>query len=239
MMSILAKRAPLYEEASTLILRRIVDRQLKPGMALPNETQLSAEFGVSLGTLRRALDQLEADRVLIRRQGRGTFVSEHAREEFVSRFSNVRSNSAKAVCDDGKLIAQDVGEPSELERFRLKLRPGERVLRTRRLLSDGARVYMHETATLALSHFADIDGGNVGSYALSMLALEHGVRLGQATERVKPCQAPDEIAELMEIEPDALVLQLDRVVFTTSGRPIEWRVAYCNVKDTIYQVTMN
>jgi GntR family transcriptional regulator len=238
MMAMITKRAPLYEEASIFILRRIVDGELKPGMALPNETQLSAEFGVSLGTLRRALDQLEADRLLDRIQGRGTFVSEEARKEFVSRFSNVRGRSSEVISDAGKVLSQEAREPSELETFRLELRPGQRVLRTIRLLSDNSRVYMHETAVLSLSYFAGVQPESIGNYALSVLALAHGVRLGEAKEGVKPCWAPKEIAKLLGLMLTP-VLQLDRTVFTIGGKPIEWRVAHCNVKDTIYQVTMN
>jgi GntR family transcriptional regulator len=238
-MASIAKRAPLYEEASTQLLQRIANRELKPGIALPNETELSAELGVSVGTVRRALDQLEADRLLIRQQGRGTFVSEQAREEFVSRFSNVRCQTGKPLSDGGRLLSQALDEAAELERFHLKLRPAERVLRTRRLLEKHSRVYMHEAATLSLRRFGDIRTEDVGNYALSVLALERGIRLARATERVAPCRAPQEVAELLGLDADALVLHLDRVVFTTCGEPVEWRVGYCSLKDQTYVVSMN
>lgn len=237
-MTILTRRAPLYEEASTIIQRRIVDGELAPGTVLPNENQLSAEIGVSLGTLRRALDHLETDRLLTRKQGRGTFISEFAREEFVSRFNNLRCSNSRPLPKEGKLLAQEAADPSDQERLHLKLRPGDRVLRTRRLVGSRERVFMHEAATLALPRFHGVDSEKIGDYALSVLALKNGVRLGRASERVNPCIVSDEIAELLKIAPNALVLRLERTVFTIEDEPVEWRTVFCNMEDTVYQVMM-
>lgn len=237
-MSSIAKRSPLYQEASTQLLRRIANEEWKPGIALPNELELSAEMGVSVGTIRRALDKLEADRMVIRQQGRGTFVTEQATEEFAARFNNVRDANGKPLPVSGNLLSQCREDPTELETFRLNLKPGNRVLRTLRLQTTASHVYMYEQATLSLKHFADIADGAIGNYTLSLLALECGVPLARASERIALCRAANDVAAHLGLEPGSLVLSLDRMVFTTSNEPLEWRVAFCDLKEKFYVVSM-
>src|SRR3546814_10554487 len=68
---------PLYAQVRTLLLQRLIEGIWKPGTALPSEMQLAQELGVSQGTVRKALDDLAAENLVVRRQGRGTFVAEH------------------------------------------------------------------------------------------------------------------------------------------------------------------
>jgi DNA-binding transcriptional regulator YhcF (GntR family) len=65
---------PLYTQVQDRMRERISTGEWKPNMAIPNEGDLAREFGVSSGTMRKALDALEAEGFLSRKQGRGTFV---------------------------------------------------------------------------------------------------------------------------------------------------------------------
>jgi GntR family transcriptional regulator len=65
-------RSALYLQVAAALAERVASGQWQPGFPIPNETDLAREFGVSAGTMRRALDKLEADRIVARRQGRGT-----------------------------------------------------------------------------------------------------------------------------------------------------------------------
>lgn len=236
-MSSINRRPPLYQEASTQLLQRIAKKEWKSGTPLPNELELSAELGVSVGTVRRALDKLETDRLVVRLQGRGTFVSEQACEEFATRFNNVRDASGKPLLVAGSVLYQARQEPNALESLRLKLKPGDRILRTHRLLSNAARVYMHEQAALSLKHFENFASEAVEDYAISLLAFNYSVALGGAHECVTLCSIPADIAALMGLEPTTPVLSLDRMVFTISGEPIEWRVGYCDLRDEVYMAS--
>ena len=71
---------PLYRVVKRELLRSIEAGSVAPGAALASETQLGESFGVSVGTVRRAVDDLVAEHILVRRQGRGTFVATHAEE---------------------------------------------------------------------------------------------------------------------------------------------------------------
>ena len=230
-MTSIAKRPPLYQEASTQLLQRIAKKEWRSGTPLPNELELSAEMGVSVGTIRRALDKLEADRLVVRLQGRGTFVSEQACEEFATRFNNVRDAKGRPLSVVGSVLYQVAQEPSELEGRRLKLKPGERILRTRRLLSNASRLYMHEQAVLSLKHFRDVASEAIGDYALSVLAFNHGIALGCAHEHVTLCRVPDDIGALMGLEPGAPVL-------SSTGRSLRFRTSRLNGESPIVTLWM-
>ena len=80
---------PLFRAVRRSLLRAIESGSVAPGEALPSETQLAAGFGVSIGTLRRAVDDLAAEHILVRRQGRGTFVATHTSDRFLFQFFHV------------------------------------------------------------------------------------------------------------------------------------------------------
>ena len=81
---------PLYLQVKDMLIQRIAAGAWKPGAAIPNEIELSRELGISVGTVRKALDEMESERLISRRQGRGTFVIDQTSNEHAVRFSNIR-----------------------------------------------------------------------------------------------------------------------------------------------------
>ena len=77
---------PLYKQVEEHVTQLIVEQRWKPGEMLPNEFQLASELNVSQGTVRKALNSLTDDKILNRRQGIGTFVSEHTGHHSLYRF---------------------------------------------------------------------------------------------------------------------------------------------------------
>jgi GntR family transcriptional regulator len=238
-MASIAKRPPLYQEVADVLAQRISQKNWAPGLLLPSELELSDEMGVSPGTVRRALEQLEAERLVVRQQGRGTFVTEQACSEFAARFNNVRDKNGNPMPFHGKVLEQTRGVANQQEQQRLGLRADEPVLRTRRLCTDASRHYMYEQTCLVLGQFSGLTGEGLGNYSLSALAQQHGIRLASATEQVSACRAPADVARLLGVESDAVVLQLDRIVVGGNGKSVEWRVAYCLLSDNHYLVKMS
>ena len=76
--------SPLYQQIKDLILQSLQTGEWKPGEAIPSEMDLAARYRVSQGTVRKAIDELSADNLLIRRQGKGTFVATHAEQQCVT-----------------------------------------------------------------------------------------------------------------------------------------------------------
>ena len=89
---------PLYLQLRDALAERIAHGEWRPGTAIPNESDLAREFGVSSGTMRKALDLMEGEHLLTRRQGRGTFVNDQSSDEMAMRFNNVRSKDGQRVC---------------------------------------------------------------------------------------------------------------------------------------------
>src|SRR5687768_4278452 len=93
-----AAGAPLYRVVKRALLRAIEAGRYPGGGALPSESALSAALGVSVGTLRHAVDELVAEHILVRRQGRGTFVAMHNADRFLFQFFHVeRSDGLREV----------------------------------------------------------------------------------------------------------------------------------------------
>ena len=87
---------PLYLQLKDLLLRDMETRQWRPGEALPSEIELAARFGVSQGTVRKAIDALAADNLVVRRQGKGTFVATHTEEKTSTfRFLRIRRSDER------------------------------------------------------------------------------------------------------------------------------------------------
>jgi len=78
--------SPLYQQIKGLILQSLQAGEWKPGEAIPSEMELAARFRVSQGTVRKAIDELAAEHLVVRRQGKGTFVATHAEQQVQYRF---------------------------------------------------------------------------------------------------------------------------------------------------------
>ena len=111
---------PLYLQVRDALGERIAGGEWKPSTAIPNEGDLARQFGVSPGTMRKALDLLEAERLLTRRQGRGTFVNDQSSEELAVRYSNIRGKDGAHVAGEVELLDIAEAAVSEAECMRLR-----------------------------------------------------------------------------------------------------------------------
>src|ERR671933_339175 len=136
---------PLYRQVRELLVRRLAEGVWQPGQLLPSEGQLAAELGVSQGTVRKALDALTADSLLVRRQGRGTFVAEHDDQQSVFRFFKLRPDTEGGGIPDSRVLSIAEGAANGDERERLDLARSARVVRIERLRSVAGRLCVSET----------------------------------------------------------------------------------------------
>lgn len=198
---------PLYVQVRNLLAQRIADGVWPPGGMLPNEIELARELGVSSGTVRKALDTLEGERLVVRRQGRGTSVVDQASGEVAARFSNIRGKDGGKIVSDAELLEQTRGPASELERQRLDLKEGDPVVRTVRLRRFKGRPFMHEVSVLAASRFRGMGEDEAGNYRISALAQRHGIHLARAVEHITVERPGGEIAKLLGVTPSTWLLK--------------------------------
>ncbi len=218
---------PIYLQVCDALTERIAKGEWKPGQAIPNEIELARDLGVSSGTVRKALDLLESNRMLTRRQGRGTFVTDPAANGLADRFHAIRGPGGEIRT--GTIEVTDIAQvaPSEEERACLRLDKGDLIWRLRRIRRDRERTFMCERIALPARLFPQVSAD--ASSRIVALAHRSGLMLGAAKERILLGSASSETAATLGIELDTPVLVLDRVVHTTDGQAVEWRRAECHL----------
>jgi GntR family transcriptional regulator len=229
-------RHTLYQQVADALAERIAQGVWKPGSNIPNEVELARQMGVSAGTMRKALDRLESNNLIVRRQGRGTFIRDQADCNY--RYELLRDHEGAPLNFGRELLSQMMGSADEAEREKLKISSSDKVLRTTRLRRRAGQPYFYETAVLATKRFPRFDEADAGNYFISALAQMHGVILGEAVEDLRLCSAAREITAALDLAPDSALVRLDRVVNALSGEPVEWRTAYCALNNERYVVVM-
>jgi GntR family transcriptional regulator len=230
---------PLYLQVRDLLLERITNRIWKPGSPLPSELHLAEELGISPGTVRKALDTLEAERVITRRQGKGTFVNDSTAHAVAWRYDNIRDKDEQRIVGRIGSTELSTGPANEDERQHLCLPAGAQVIRIRRVHLNADRPYMYEEGSLPERLFPDLTEHAEIPRRVADLAQRFGLVLGRGTERVSVAIASEAVASKLSVAAGTPLLKLDRKVTTIDGSPVHWRIAFCHLKDESYLAEFN
>lgn len=241
--------APLYRQIKTLLTKRLRDGEWKPGEPIPSEMELAARYRVSQGTVRKAIDELAADNLLVRRQGRGTFVATHLEVRTQFRFLRLRPDELPDTDLAGEAAPSMPGERSvqgqvlrsqviECRRLRgpadisrvLRLRAGEPLVLVRRVLDLEGEPTVLDEIWLPGARFRGLTAERLTNYGGPLYALleaEFGVRMIRAEERIKAVAAPVEVAGVLHVKAGTPLLRVDRVSSTYEDEPVEFRRGWC------------
>lgn len=221
--------SPLYQQIKSLILQGLQRGEWKPGEVIPSELELAAHYKVSQGTVRKAIDELAAEHLLVRRQGRGTFVATHAEQQVQYRFLRLLPDQGAA--DSEGPAQRDFVDcrrsraSADVARA-LGLRTGDAVLQSRRLLRFAGVPTILEDLWLPGGPFKGLTADRLMDYHGPMYALfeaEFGVRMVRAEERIRAV-LPDSVqARLLEVTPMTPLLSVERVAYTYNDVPMELR----------------
>ena len=138
------------EQVEHRLLERIRSGAWKPGQLIPNEFEIAAEFGVSQGTARKAINELASEGLVVRQQGRGTFVVERTPAHELFRFFNLFDASGAAVIPDSRNTHRAGGIADETERHALALPTGARVVRITRIRTHHGVPFITESIASAV-----------------------------------------------------------------------------------------
>jgi len=224
---------PLYLQVRDALASRIAMGEWKPNAAIPNEGDLAREFGVSSGTMRKALDLMEGERLLTRRQGRGTFVNDQASDELAVRYSNIRTTEGERVAEEFNVLSMTQDPANAAECARLRLRPDDKVWRIQRVGLHKGEPFMLEDVALPAVLFPDLDEQKDQS-RIVVLAQQYRILLGKGEERVSLGAASPKVAETLKLKAGAPILVLDRLVYDLGGRPVEWRLGMGHFDEKYY-----
>jgi GntR family transcriptional regulator len=229
---------PLYLQVRDALVQRIVVGHWKPGAPLPNEGQLAQQLGISIGTVRKALDVMEAERIVTRRQGRGTFVNDYAAAETTFPFSMFHDFEGRRISGNKRARSISRVQASAGEAERLGLRQGDEVIRIERTRDHQDRTFMTEVCLLPAKFFTRMPE-NLGSYRLSALAQLNSILVVRADERVDIALARAQDALDLDVAEGTPLLRLDRIIRSDHDDVLEWRVAHCFMRNESYLVRIN
>lgn len=229
--------SPLYRQIKSLILQSLEGGEWRPGEVIPSETELAGRFGVSQGTVRKAVDELAAENLLLRRQGKGTYVASHNDPRAFFRFLRL-----EALKGD---IGPSISVPLECWRAKagleaarvLGIKLAEPIVIVRRLLQFSGKPVVVDEIYLP----GDVFGGltlemlrNWPGSLYSLFESEFGVRMVRAEERLRAVAADRASAELLGVKEGSPLLSVERVSFSYGGRPVEWRRGLYSTSDHCY-----
>jgi GntR family transcriptional regulator len=228
---------PLYEQIKGLLTQSLVAGEWKPGESIPSEVDLATRYKVSQGTVRKAVDALAAENVLIRRQGKGTFVATHSEENVQHRFLRIVADDGSAVATHSVLLGFARGRANSEVGQDLRLHAGSAVYWITRALHVGARALVLDEIVLPGEIFAGLDQDTLANTRGSWYSLYEstfGVRAIRAREQIKAVAASEYLAKSLKVVRGAPLLRVDRVTYTYDDRPIEWRRGWCKTEGYHY-----
>ena len=261
--------SPLYRQIKVLITRELQAGVWKPGEAIPSEQDLATRFKVSQGTVRKSVDELAADNLLVRRQGKGTFVATHAEQQIQYRFLRLMPDDG-GVRDMARrlLDCRRVRAPADVARM-LECKSGDAVVQLRRLLltptdspqaaalrrlspegvvasagaaAAGAKPVVLDEIWLPGKLFKGLTAERLADYKgplYGMFETEFGVRMIRAEEKIRALLADAASAEMLGLPVGAPLLSVERLSFTYGDKPVELRRGLYNTKQHFYRNELN
>jgi GntR family transcriptional regulator len=229
--------SPLYQQIKGLLKASLQGGEWKPGESIPSEIELAQRFRVSQGTVRKAVDELAAENLLVRRQGKGTFVATHAEEETQYRFLRLTPDEGEGGGPAGGLQRRLV----DCRRLRatvdvaraLGLKPGDPVVWLRRLLLSAPAQPDAQATPVVLDDiylhgqlFKGLSAERMTAYKGPMYRLfeaEFGVHMARAEEKIRAVAADAAQAAVLQVPEGAPLLSVDRLCFTYGDKPVELR----------------
>jgi len=218
--------SPLYQQIKALITQSLQSGEWKPGELIPSEVELAVRFKVSQGTVRKAIDELSAENLVVRRQGKGTFVATHHEARAQFRFLRLKPDVGIQQYPNNRFVeVKRIRAPAEIAKL-LDIKVGDSVVYIRRVQSfDGVPTIL-EDLWLPGAIFKGLTADLLNEYKGPMYALfetEFGTHMIRASEQLRAVAADAVAAELLKIDIGSPLLNVERVSYTYGDKPVEFR----------------
>ncbi|WP_088285675.1 GntR family transcriptional regulator [Ideonella sp. A 288] len=233
---------PLYRVVKRELLRAIESGDCPPGQTLPSEAELAGAMAVSIGTLRRAVDELVAEHLLVRRQGLGTFVAMHDADRFLFQFFHVERADGRREVPTVDLVSFERLRADDEPAQALGLKPGAPVLQIENRLRLQGQAVVYDRLTLPAQLFKGLTEKRLAERTGTIYQLyqaEYGITVVRAVERARAIAADRTAARVLGVATGAPVMQVRRTALTFGERPVEYRVSVIDTArhDYVHQLT--
>ena len=222
---------PLYKGVQRALMEQLAAGDLKPGQLIPSERQLAMEYSVSIGTLRKAIDELVENRILIRQQGKGTYVASHDRERLLFYFFHiVPQTGAKSYPLVESVFFHKTVADDEVA-ARIKVAVGAPTFHVRNKLSLLNEVVSIDDITIDQARFEKLSAAQFKERPNTIYNLYQeafGITVVRTDERLRAEAASADHAKLLKIKPGTPVLTIRRTAFDMRDEPVELRISTVN-----------
>jgi GntR family transcriptional regulator len=216
---------------------RLARQEWAPGERLPTEAALAREYGVSISTVRRAIDGMVERGLLLRRQGSGTYAMQHDRALMMDRYFHVVRKDGRKAFPTHDLLSFRVCSPPPLARKALRMRPGPAAIRAESLVRLQGRPALLDIIWLPAGRFPALtretfERRRPTSFALYQRAF--GITVCRADESVVAARASAAVADLLEVAPGQPLLEIRRTAYDAQGHPVEFRQRLLSTARHVY-----
>lgn len=214
----------LYERWAAAVASRL----WPAGAAIPTEQELAREHGVSVGTVRKAIDLLVADGIVERVQGSGTFVRRPTFSNSLFRFFRNAPATIGAGADDSTILSREITLAPESVAVTLGLETGRSAIRIRRVRASEGRPLLYEEIWLPLIPFSQlltVEEGTFRGLLYPMYETKFGIVVARAKEQLSIGLADAEVAQKLRLAPGDPVVIIERTAIDQAGRPVERRLS--------------
>jgi GntR family transcriptional regulator len=224
---------PLYKEVKSRITRDLAAGVWKPGENIPSESRLARHFSVSIGTIRKAIDELVGERILLRQQGRGTFVATHSEDRTLFYFFHIVGKNGSRELPVTEMLSFRRAKARRDETVRLEIDAGEPVVRIQNLLKLGRKPVVFDEIAVSAARFPGLDEAAFARREGTIYGLyqaRYGINVIRISERLSAARASPAIAARLALDPRQPVLVIRRIAFTYNDTPVEYRLSFVNTE---------
>lgn len=218
---------PLYEQVKRHISELILLGEWLPGTVLPSETELARRFGVAVGTARRALADLTAEGLLMRRRKTGTVVtgrSPHHSLRFFFQYFRLHGLDGSLMNSSVEIKSAERRLAAPEEAARLSLSSEDSVIRIERVRSVGGRAVMHDVMVLPAARVPELQTDDIPDRLYLYLLEEYGIRVSAVRESLGAELATTTDCRLIDVAMPGAILVIDEVAFDQTGAPVIWAI---------------
>lgn len=227
-------RLPAYVQLRDAIAARVAQSEWEPDSALPSENQLTKETGLSVGTVRKALQMLVDEGLLERRQGLGTFLRKRAFDASLFRFFAMRAAGSTTIPSSKLLERQCEKAPANISAI---LKTAD-CIRLNRLRSQGDIVLLNEEIWLPRELFGGIETLpeiEIGPLLYPVYWQRFHVFIANAEDEVSFALPPPDVAQRLGIQPNQYAARIERQALNANGEVVEWRCAWGSAEHFRYR----
>ncbi len=238
---IFKKSIPLYVQIKELLINKINNKEWLPGDAIPSEIALAKSLNVSLGTIRKAIEELVNNNILDRKQGKGTFVKTHDMYRALFHFFHLVSKNGDKVIPHSKILSLTKRLPTTQELDKLQLTNGEKVINILRTRDLEDQTIILETIILPYKIFKQLlhlDPSEIPNTLYEFYETYFEITVHTAQEKISALAASKADSKIIGIPESYPLLRIERIAFTLNKKPIELRISKCNTQNHYYDNTV-